>query len=107
MVGLLFARSQSALAKELKLKSFRILAIFISVLRSSFPYFCAGYSECSLRDDSEAVSDLKGKQWSFSNTGFDQIRERLERDSKWRYAGGVQLILTNAQLEGFGTAVLD
>jgi hypothetical protein len=104
MVGLLFARPQSTLSKAEILPNLGYFHVrsgqFISL-------FCAGYSEDSGWEDSEEVCDLKGKRWSFSNTGFDQIRRRLENGSKWQYAGGVQLILTNARLNGFDTAILD
>ncbi|HEY6352229.1 MAG TPA: hypothetical protein VI636_22760 [Candidatus Angelobacter sp.] len=104
MIGLLFARPQSALAKAEILPNMGYFHVrsaeFISI-------FCAGYSDRQPWDDCEEVADLKGKQWKFSNYGFDRIRQRLETCSKWRYSGGVQLMLTNAKLFGEFDALLD
>jgi hypothetical protein len=88
MVGLLFARPESVLAKTEILPNLGYFHVrsanFISV-------FCAGYSDHRHppETDSEVVPDLKGRKWRFSNYRFNQLRQRLESHSKWQYSGAV------------------
>jgi|SRR2546427_6281100 len=104
MVGLLFARPESTLAKEEILPN---LGYFHERSADFITVFCAGYSDYNRQEiDSEAVAEVKGKQWRFSNKSFDRSRRNLEIFSKWKYSGTVELILTNARLGG-DHAILD
>lgn len=99
MVGLLFARPQSQLARDEIVPN---LAYFHHRAGKHIHFFCAGYGGYWPRDqvpDAENVVTIDGVKWQYSDRLFNQFRAELEDASRWRYSGGADLVLTNAVWE--------
>lgn len=95
MVGLLFARPESKLAKEEI-----IPGLYYFHIRSGnhIDFFCAGYGAQDLRDEDFTSQDKVGQAgWMFSPRRFNEIRKKVEAQCGWRYSGESDLILANAQ----------
>lgn len=89
MVGLLFVRPTSALAR--------------TDINPNIPYwhhrsgehidfFCAGFP--TLWDPTKGPDEQL--MAAFSAPDFNELRKEIEQRSKWRYSGGMDLILVNA-----------
>lgn len=105
MVGMLFARPSSKLSREDVIPN---MPYFHERSAAFINFYCVGYSDCpDVEKDEELVLELNGKEWVFSNSRFNRMRERLESISRWKYSGSVELILTNARLRNRKEADLD
>ena len=108
MIGILFARPDSQLAKSSILPH---LDYFHHRSGNNFDFFCAGYQidpELGAKVGNKTGFILDGEQMTFSSRGFNVIREELEYKTTWEYSGGVDLILTNARYDTDGSeAVID
>src|SRR5258705_4272219 len=99
MVGLLFARPTSALAAQDIVPN---LDYFHHRSASHVDFFCSGYGMFweIFRDkvpDMQVVARVGNRDWLFSAQMFDLFRQEIEQHSTWRYGGGVELLLANAQ----------
>lgn len=99
LVGLLFARPTSRLAAEQIVPN---LDYFHHRSANHVDFFCAGYGMYwePFREnvpDMQAVARVGERDWLFSPKMFDALRQEIESEAKkWRYGGGVELILGNA-----------
>jgi hypothetical protein len=97
MIGLLFARPTDPFAKQNILPE---LDYFSSRSGHHIDFFCVGYTRTALDkklQESLPTITIKNQKWWFDNIGFDKVRGELERDSKWKYSGGTDLVLANAR----------
>jgi len=100
MVGLLFARPDSPLAREEIVPS---LNYFHHRSGDKIDFFCVGYGWFSppnvAPDQLKVHAGGPNKMgWGFSARRFDEFRRDIERKTSWRYSGGTELLLTNALL---------
>jgi hypothetical protein len=93
LIGLLFARPASALAKEEILPH---LSYLHQRSKDHVFFYCAGYWKADLPPDSAIGRVALGNGWMYADTLFDNFREEIESLTTWHYSGGVDLILTNA-----------
>lgn len=96
MVGLLFARPESRLAREQIVPH---LDYYHHRAGTHTHFFCAGYGAYSppgQMRDAQVVTSIAGQPWAFSARLFDGFRAELERRSRWCYSGGSDLVLTNS-----------
>src|SRR6266540_240667 len=97
MVGLLFARPDSALARSEIVPN---LNYFHQRAGRHVHFFCAGYGAYWPPDwvqDAQVVTTIDGVEWLFSARLFNDFRAELDNRTKnWRYSGGTDLILTNS-----------
>ena len=96
MVGFLFARPESPLAKS---DVFPHLEYFHHRSGNYIDFFCAGFridpeTPPNPHLGDEVLGEVKG--WSFSPKKFNMIRRQFEKVCSWQYSGRVDLILTNA-----------
>ena len=94
LVGLLFARPASPLAKEEVIPNLSYLhhrsADFVH-------FYCGGYWEGSVPPDAETGRIQVANGWMYSDEVFNNVRKEVESRTSWHYSGGVDLILTNAR----------
>lgn len=97
MVGILFARPNSSLAKSDILP---ILSDFHVRSADYIDFFFAGYAN-GPRDlpGYEPVPGPAGESWGYHPKDFENFRRELEKKTKWRYSGGADLLLTNASYD--------
>lgn len=96
LVGLIFARPATALAKEDVLPNLS----YLHQRSKDFVYFyCGGYWKGDLPPDAETGRVPLGNGWMYSDAAFDNFREQIESLTTWHYSGGADLILTNARYE--------
>lgn len=98
LVGLLFARPYSTLAKEEILPN---LEYFHHRSGDHCDFFCGGYGaywnlEPKTFPDQRVVCTINQVPWLFSTIKFNELRKEIESLAKWQYSGGVDLILFNA-----------
>jgi hypothetical protein len=91
LTGLLFARPENKLAREEILSS---LSYFDERSGDHVNVYCPGYSKSGA---GTVIAEVSGVKWTFSVPRFNEIRKQLESQTKWRYSGGVDLILLNAR----------
>jgi hypothetical protein len=97
MTGLLFARPESPLAKSEIMPN---MSYFNHRSGNHIDVFMAGYLQVS--------GTITDGALEFSVPNFDEFRQEIESMTRWRYSGGVDLVLTNARLdEERGGAFLD
>ena len=100
LVGIIFGRPESKLAKEDVLQHLNYLN-----LRSEdhIDFFCAGYYNRVLPEDKytdrRLVVRLDNKDWFFSDKLYLELRKDIKSKTKWNYSGGTDLILTNAKYD--------
>lgn len=78
-------------------------------------FYCAGYGGYWHKDlipDMEEIGRGKYEDdtmipWSFSQKLFGQFVDELERDTKWKYSGNVELILLDPQVDFSKALILD
>ena len=111
LVGFLFARPSSRLAAEQIVPN---LDYFHHRSADEVDFFCAGYGMYweVFRDkvpDMQVVAKVGDRDWLFSATMFNRFRQEVEREAKkWKYGGGVELVLANAHYEpNTSSAVID
>lgn len=120
MIGLVFARPEIGIVSEQILPN---LGYFDVRAHGFTTFYFAGYYDLDdhkkyyYRAPSEAgakpVANVNGRRWAFSNERFNEIREKMEHSSKWKYTGSVDLVLTNARIkrvedtEGWYESILD
>jgi hypothetical protein len=97
MVGILFARPTSRLAKEEIVPN---LDHFHYRSGEHIDFFCAGYGADD-RDDPDRKSQIEVGDvgWRFNSNRFNAICVELEKESNWEYSGATDLILTNARFD--------
>lgn len=96
MVGLLLARPQSPLARTEIVPNLQYLHHRSG---AHIHFFCAGYGaywSLAQVPDAERVVTIGTTQWLYSDRLFNDFRAELESVTRWRYSGGVDLLLTNA-----------
>lgn len=106
MVGLLFSRPESKLAKEEIIPG---ISYFHIRSGQHIHFFCAGYGAYGGQDKNEIVSVEKdGKLgYVFIPSRFNEIRKKVESQCGWRYSGESDLILANARYSRGGGVVLE
>jgi hypothetical protein len=109
MVGLLFARPDSPLAREEIIPSLQHYH-----LRSEhhIDFFCIGYGAWLPRDEGHQIEDVVNGPgripWQFDYTAFNQFVSRIEQETDWSYSDGVDLLLVNGSYDPHSdTAELD
>jgi hypothetical protein len=105
MVGLLFARPSDPFAKENVVPELDYLN---SRSGEHMDLFCVGYTRKPrnprLRGLPPTVT-VKNVNWWFDNESFDDIREEVEHESKWKYSGGTELLIANARSSCDGSSI--
>lgn len=101
MVGLLFARPDLKLAQEEIIPS---LKHFHHRSSQNIDLFCAGYGAywenwIDVYPDQKAITVIEGVTWQFSSNQFIAFQREIESKTKWRYSGGVELLLANAKFD--------
>ena len=97
LVGLLFARPSSQLAKAEVIPN---LKYFHHRSGEHINFYLAGYREgWAPEGDDEVVGKAEIHEWIFSDSKFNAFRMEIECLSSWKYSGGVDLILTNAKYD--------
>jgi hypothetical protein len=103
LVGFLFARPTSQLAKEQIVPN---LDYFHHRSANHVDFFCAGYGmyweifRSSVPDMEVVVARVGDNPWLFSAMLFDQFRQEIEQEAEgWTYGGGTELILANAHYD--------
>lgn len=93
LVGVLFARPESKLSSEEVLPH---LPYLHHRSADELDIFCGGYGQYPFDRTHVEVAE----RWYFSIPAFDSLRREIEGRAKWRYSGGVDLIITNGRYEG-------
>lgn len=104
MVGLLFARATSPLAKAEIIDN---LDYFHYRSGEHIDFFCGGYGAYweGRRDefpDQQVVARGQYSNWLYSARRFNEFRQEIEAQTTWRYSGGADLILANAHSDPHG-----
>lgn len=99
MVGFLFARPDSPLAKKEIIPS---LEYFHERSGEHIDFYCPGYesfhaNKPSALNKKHVVRVGDEDTWIFSVKKFNSSRKKIESMTKWRYSGGVDLVLLNAK----------
>jgi len=106
MVGLLFAPPEARLARDEIVPS---LDYFHHRSGNNIDIFCAGYRRYGYApqpDERPVTRD--DPPWFFSIAQYERFRREIERLSRWRYGGEVDLLLLNARFDQErDTATLD
>ena len=108
MVGLAFARPNSALAKAEIIPQ---LEDWHHRSGKHIDFYFAGYTrphpQITLRGYTE-VSIPGARPWLYSAERFNAFRQELEAETTWKYSGGTELLLLNAHFDEAGDrAILD
>ena len=90
LAGLLFARPESRLAKDEVLPH---LNYFSRVTADKFNFYCVGYHIA--KPGETVIVQVDGRDWAFSVDEFVKARNSLMESTKWKYSGGVDLVLCN------------
>lgn len=100
MVGLLFARPNSRLAKSDILPH---LDYFHHRSSKHIDFFCAGFGQYwgSRPEfaDHQRVVHGRDAEWLFSSKKFDSFRQEIEGMTNWKYSGASDLLLSNARFD--------
>lgn len=97
MVGFLFARPSSSLAKDEIVPN---LDYFHGRSGDHFDFFGAGYALGPEPDRQHSrVIGSRGDFWVFNLKEFDAFRREIESRTSWAYSGGCDLLLSNAQFD--------
>ena len=99
MVGILFCQPSHKLSKEQIINN---LGYYHHRSGSNIDFYCSGYGaywDITEYPDMQKVCTVNGTDWYFSPFAFNKFREDMEKRSKWRYEGEVDLLLVNAKLE--------
>jgi hypothetical protein len=59
-------------------------------------FFCVGY-RLKTNPEESVVTTVKGQPWVFISSDFNSCRAQLEAETKWRYSGETELLLTVAR----------
>jgi len=98
LVGLLFVQPSHKIAKDEILSN---LSYFHQRSGQNVNFYLAGYgAEFNKQDypDIELACRVNGKDWLFSSSAFENIRRELELNTKWKYSGECDLVITNAKI---------
>jgi len=97
LVGLLFINPRCELAKR------EIIPLLEQYHHSAgrfthffFPGYGTGWPPGRPRDQRSVGIEIDGSQWKFSPTAFEEFRRDVEAQTKWRFSGETDLILTTA-----------
>lgn len=96
MIGILFARPDSPLAKSEIIPS---MPFFHEMSDNHIDFFCPGYGvqdRWSQSLDELEIGRIGGSLWKFSNRAFIDVYSEFEKRTRFKYSGGVDLVLTNA-----------
>ena len=99
MVGILFARPELPLVKTSISQN---LDYFHHRSGKNIDFFCAGYDirgNLVRHEIDLPITKVGSSEWSFRNYQFNELRKNFEKISKWKYSGGVDLILTNVRYD--------
>lgn len=94
LVGVLFARPTSPLAKEEIIPN---LNYFHERSGQHVNFYCGGYWQGNLPPDLNTGRIAVANGWMYADSKFDEFRRDVESRTKWRYSGGVDLLITNAR----------
>jgi hypothetical protein len=109
MIGFLFARPKSSLAKSQIIPN---LEYFHHRSGNNIDFFRAGYGKYwegirSEIPDQIAVTFESQINWLFSNLKFNEFRREIEKNTSWNYSGSSDLILCNAYLNSNQDSVIN
>ena len=98
LVAFIFSRPDCALAKG------EILAAidYFNERGNNTVFYFAGYDQKKTRPDSPEVKGPGNESWYFDAQAFNAFRADVEDQTKWKYSGGSDMILTNAKYEKVG-----
>lgn len=97
MVGLVFARPNSPLAKSEIIPQ---LNDWHYRSGRSIDFYFAGYARTSDKDTDRVQVRIPGaKSWWYSSSSFEVARNRVEISTSWQYGGSCELLLTNAHFD--------
>lgn len=86
IIGLVFCQPQSWIAEKELLPS---ISYFNLRSGKHVTFYFMGFGS----------SSIPGQGWDFSLNDFNECRKEMEACSKWRYSGGTDLILVNANFD--------
>lgn len=104
MLAILFAPPHTAIAKDTIVPR---LDYFHHRSGNAIDLFCVGYGGYMQRSKFPDMIDVCEQTtaegiiipWGFSNLVFNEMREKLENNTKWKYSGEVDLILLTAYVD--------
>ncbi|MFT4804392.1 MAG: glycerophosphoryl diester phosphodiesterase [Psychroserpens sp.] len=90
LIGFLFSRDSLEKNKSLITKN---LNYFNERTHNHIDIYCAGYTE--VKNETEGGILIKDQYWSYSDGNFNEHRKIMESNTKWRFSGEIDLVLTN------------
>lgn len=95
IVGLLFAQPTSFTNEEI----FSQIDYFHNRSGSNIDFFCVGYQPHDSNENKPISVTVADQNWHFDSNVFNNFRRELENKTKWRYSGGVELVLFDTYLK--------
>lgn len=97
IVGLLFAQPDSFTEDEILKK----VDYYNNRSRETIDFFCIGYQPQSFRPNLTVIAKVGDEKWTFCPDNFNELRIEIEKRTKWKYSGSVELVLFNAYLDDY------
>lgn len=91
IAALLFARPNNFTRQEL----FSDLDYFHFRSGTNINLYCLGYQP-ALLEELPVIAERDDEKWSFNAQKFDNLRRRIEGETRWKYTGNAELVLFNA-----------
>jgi len=102
MIGILFVQPSHKIAKEDILPN---ITYYHERSGKNVNFYLAGYG-AYLGQEVEVVCRIDSTAWQYSPKSFNNLREEIEKRSKWKYSGECDLIILNAKCSEKDNAVL-
>ncbi|WP_278022346.1 hypothetical protein [Flavobacterium ginsengisoli] len=67
--------------------------------RETIDFFCIGYQPKMFEPALSVVTKVNNEDWTFNPENFNNLRIEIERKTKWKYSGSVELVLFNAYID--------
>ena len=103
LVGVLFCQPHSKAGKDEILPGLDYFHIrtgrFLDIV-------CAGYQPYEAKHG-VPVATVDGQSWGYSAAAFNDSRQKLQLDTKWKYSGETDLLLAVARKDPVGTIRMD
>jgi hypothetical protein len=108
-IGILLARPKQELTQKEILPH---LDYYHHRSGDSINFYCGGYGRYWYRDgrlynDAQEVSQVEFSEspWLFSPQAFVCLVEDIERETSWKYSGGIELLLFNTWYEDYSVVI--
>lgn len=98
LVALIFSRPDCVLAKGEILPAID----YFNERGNNTVFYFAGYDPDEVKAAGPEIKGPGNESWYFNAQAFNQFRADVETQTKWKYSGGSDMILTNARYEMVG-----